>query len=414
MAESLLERLRKKDKKGFFKRSQSSVMYRTGFLPLDFRNGYIMKSVDINENVLSEYAATGITGGTFITIVGKTGVAKSTFAIQTAFNVVNQFAENAFVMHYDLEQALTYTRIKNITGASQKELDSKYILKQEKVFVEDIFDSIMAIAKEKEDNRNDYMYDTGLLDEFGEKLIAYVPTVVIIDSIPAMVSKDVPSEMEGGTAASRKAKVIAQFYHKLMPIIKTYNITIITINHINAKMEMNPFAKTQPQVMYLKMDEALPGGNAPMYYAHNLFKFVSSTKYKKADDGFDGFLVRIEILKSRTNKAGQSCQLVYNQDTGYDSMMSLYNYADECGLIEGRNPKRYIKGYDDIKFDARNFREEINEKPGIREALMNASLKKLSKLLSSGKSSDDDIKLNDDGITDYAENVFSKLFNEDE
>jgi hypothetical protein len=42
-----------------------------------------------------------------------------------------------------------------------------------------------------------------------------------------------------------------------MPVIKTYNITVMCINHINAKIEINPFAKSQPQLMYLKMDESL-------------------------------------------------------------------------------------------------------------------------------------------------------------
>lgn len=227
MAESLLDRLRKNDKKGYFDRTQTSVMYRTGFLPLDYRNGYVVKSIDLNENLLNEYAALGFTGGTFITVVGKTGVAKTTFMVQAAFNIVNQFTENAFVIHYDLEQALTYTRIKNITGGTQQELNDKYILRQEKNFIEDIFDSIMAIAKEKDANKKDYMYDTGLTDEFGKKIISYVPTVIIIDSIPTLESKGSPDEMEGGTAASRKAKAIAQFYKKLMPVIKTYNITVM-------------------------------------------------------------------------------------------------------------------------------------------------------------------------------------------
>jgi RecA/RadA recombinase len=65
------------------------------------------------------------------------------------------------------------------------------------------------------------------------------------------------------TYANRVAKELAQFYKKLMPVIKTYNITVIAINHINQKIEINPMQKTQPQVLYMKMDESIPGGNAP-------------------------------------------------------------------------------------------------------------------------------------------------------
>ena len=43
-----------------------------------------------------------------------------------------------------------------------------------------------------------------------------------------------------------------------MPIVKAYNIIIIAINHINSNVQINPFDKKQPQLLYLKMDESLP------------------------------------------------------------------------------------------------------------------------------------------------------------
>ena len=260
---SLLDNLRKNDKKGLFKTSQKSVTYPTGFTPFDYRNGYIVEVRDDEDKLVTQYPAVGITGGTFLTVIGKTGTAKTTWCVQAAYNIVKKFEENAFVVHYDLEQALSYTRVRNITGASQKDLRNKYIIKQEKNYIEDIFDTIMAISKEKETNKDQYTYDTGLLDEFGDPIKVFVPTVIIIDSIPTLSSKDVSDEMEGSTLANRTAKSIAQFYKRLMPVIKASNITVISVNHINAKIEINPFAKSQSQVMYLGQSESLPGGNAP-------------------------------------------------------------------------------------------------------------------------------------------------------
>lgn len=381
MANSLLDKLRAEDKKGLFSPSQVSINYNTGFLPFDYLNGYKVKVVDKQENVIDEYAATGLTGGTFVTVIGKSGVAKTTFVVQTAFNIVRKY-DNAFVMFYDLEQATNYTRIKNITGATQEELDNKFVLRQEKNYIEDIFDSIISIAKVKEANKKEFQYDTGLLDEFGNKIIAYVPTIAIIDSIPTLASKETDDEMKGGTDAARMAKVIKQFYSRLMPIIKTYNITIFTINHINAKMEINAFTKTQPQVMYLKQDESLPGGVAPIYYANTLIKFVSSTKFKKEDDGFDGFMVRAELLKSRTNKAGQSCNLVYNQVAGFDPILSLFQCAIDNDFVDGRNPYKYFKINKDVKFDSRKFKQLCLENEEIRNTLYDSINPYLNSLLS--------------------------------
>lgn len=197
MANSFLQKLRENDKNGLFASTQTSVSYNTGFIPLDYRNGQMVQVRDLKEKLIEEYPLTGIVGGTFITIIGKSGTAKTTFASQIAANIVRKFDDNALVIHYDLEQALSYTRIKNITGLTHAELNDKYILKQEKNFIEDIFDAITEIAKEKESDKKKYTYDTKLKDEFNQPIKAFVPTIVIIDSIPTLASKDAKAEMEG-------------------------------------------------------------------------------------------------------------------------------------------------------------------------------------------------------------------------
>lgn len=388
MANRALLRLREKDKKGLFKSTQTSICYPTLFYPFDYRNGYNVEVRNLEEKLITTYPSTGIVGGTFITIVGKTGTAKTTFAAQMASSIIKPF-KNAFVLHYDLEQALTYTRIKNITNLTQLELDDKYILKQEMNYIEDIMDAIIAIANDKEANRSELMYDTNLKDEFDRPIRAFEPTVIITDSIPTIASRPeikkdgtMSIEMEGGTYSNRVAKALAQFYKRLMPIIKAYNIIVIAINHINQKIEINPMMKSQPQVMYMKMDESMPGGNAPIYFANNLFKFVTYEKCNMADYGYDGFKVRCEFIKSRTNKAGQSCNLVYNQLTGFDPILTQLEFAMDNGLVEGKNPYRRITGYDSLKFDTRKFKKEFLTNDKLRFALFDKTIPILDRQLS--------------------------------
>lgn len=403
---SLMDRLRENDKKGLFKPSQTSISYPTGFLPFDFKNGYTVEVMDDDDKVLDTYASVGIRGGTFLTVIGKTGTAKTTFIVQTAFSMVRKF-ENAFIIYFDLEQVLSYTRVKKITGCGNRELKEKFLLKQEQNYIEDIFDTIMAIGKIKEDNKAEYTYDTGLRDELGDPIRTYVPTVVVIDSIPTLASKDTSDAMEGSTLGNRNAKIIAQFYKRLMPLIKKYNITVMAINHINAKIEINPFAKTQAQVMYLKLDESVPGGNAPLFYANNLLKFVSSTKFTMEKDGFDGFLVRIELLKSRTNKAGQSVEMIYDQEHGFSPMRTLLHLADTSGLIEGRNPYRYFKGHPEFKFDSRDV-GKILDNPDFRQTLMGVCMPVLKGYL--GESANERGNDVQKDVADYESNVLPALF----
>ena len=41
-------------------------------------------------------------------------------------------------------------------------------------------------------------------------------------------------------------------------MLKTANIILLIINHINQKVSINPMQRTKAQVGYLKVDETLP------------------------------------------------------------------------------------------------------------------------------------------------------------
>lgn len=147
-----------------------------------------------------------------------------------------------------------------------------------------------------------------------------------------------------------------------------------------------------------------------MYYANNLIKFVSSTKFTKEKDGFDGFLLRMDLLKSRTNKAGQSAELIYTQEYGFDPMRTLYYLAESNGLIEGRNPYRYVKGFPEIKFDSRDFAKAIkNDK--LKDALLSSTQSVLRGYLGDSPSTHGEDSKAD--MADYTQNVLPALFDED-
>lgn len=392
----LLERLKKKDKKGVFNPSTSDISYMTGFAPLDYRNGYMMQCFDDDDNVVGEYPSLGVVGGSMITIVGKSATAKTTLGIQIGTNIIRQFPDGMMI-HYDLEAATNYSRVKSITGFKQSELGQKYILKKDQGYIEDITDAIVEICHTKESYKDEFMYDTGLKDEFNNPIKHFVPTVILIDSIPSLRSRpDVITDKEtkakleqvevgNSMARNRDVQKISNMYANLMGMIRKYNVTIITINHIKKKIETNMFAKTQAQIMWLKPDESLPGGDASVYYANNIFKNVSigGTKATKEEDGYDGFAIRCELVKSRTNKAGQSCVLIYDQAKGFDPALSLLQFAREEGLIGGaRKNARYFIGHEDVKFNEKDFVNEFISREEVRFAAHDVTIPLLTSQLS--------------------------------
>lgn len=415
---SLNSVLLKNDKRGLFKQSAVSIGYPTGFYPLDYRNGYITKVYGANDEVIREYNNIGIFGGTFNTIIGKTGTAKTTLAAQMAVNISNYCWKNygipAEIYHIDAEQASNYTRIKNITNLPTTHLKNIYHINQESTFIEDIYESIEEIVKAKEQYKETFIVNTGILDEFGDEIKVFVPTIIIIDSLPSIATNEgKDGGLKTGTYANRLAKAISRFYKQCMPLVKKYNLIVIVINHINAKIEIGP-VPTAPQTMYLKMDESVPGGAAPLYYAHNLFKIVSEQKlYLDKDDMVDGFRARIELLKSRSNKAGKFCRLIYDQERGFDPYLSLYDYLKtDKDAIGGRNPSRYIKGLEDVKFDDRNMRSVVDTNEEVRRALVTIGTALLKEVLSDTKFNDTTPSVSD--IQTIYENLNESYSNDNE
>ena len=433
---SLNQLLLKDDKKGLFKHSAVTLGFPTGFLPLDYRNGYIAKVFNDKDEVVSQYTNIGIFDGTFNTIIGKTGVAKTTLAVQMAANIsrycLRKFHIPAEIYHIDAERAFDYMRAKVVTNLSINDLRTIYHIYKEDTTIEDIQERFEEIAVKKEENKKIFKIKTGILDIFGDEIELYVPTIVIIDSLPSISlrgkkgGKDESEKQEvakikeqagkkDDMEANRIAKAISRFYKQMMGIIKKYNIIVFVINHINKKIEVGPMP-TAPQTMYLKMDEAIPCGFAPLYYAHNIFKIVLDEKFdtSKKDKGypFDGFRARIELLKSRSNKAGKFCHLVYDQEYGFDPYYSLYDYLkNDMDLIGGRNPYRYIKGFEDVKFDDRNFREVVKENDEVYSALFSVANVALEQVLSNTKFNSSDSPSPSD-ISNIYENLSASYQND--
>lgn len=263
MKNLLVKALRANSKKGEFDSNASVISYKTGFPVLDYFLGYKVNVFDDEDKIADTYNCIGITGGSFVTFIGKPSTSKTTTAVQVASNIVRPF-KNGTVIHYDLEQAQNYSRIQALNKFSMKQMaEGKYILRQENNSIDDIYEAIMKIYFEKTQNPDEYQYDTGKLNEFGKPIIMFEPTVVIIDSIASLSQgvnendkADVKkiSELEGNTYANRVARDISQFYTKLMPRLRAANIIVIAINQIKTKVDVG-VTKSASQIMYLKQDE---------------------------------------------------------------------------------------------------------------------------------------------------------------
>lgn len=260
--------------------------YKTGIAPLDYYLGYMLSVFKEDNTVDYTYPCLGFNGGCNVLTIGKSSTAKTSVDLFIAAMIVRPY-ENGLIIHYDLEQAMNMTRAKAMTRFSVNELKDKYVLRQMNSTIEDIKKMIMEIYKTKTSNPKQYMYDSGKKDEFGNPVVMYQPTVILIDSIPTLVTKlnegnakewQKLEEVTSQTDRMRLTGEIGRFYTDVLPYLRAANIMVFSINHIKVNPQMG-IVKSPAELLYLKQDEALL---KVVYHANQLEEPYTAMCIKKS------------------------------------------------------------------------------------------------------------------------------------
>ena len=243
-----------------------------------------------------------------------------------------------------------------------------------------IQEMIAKIYFEKMRQKGKLLFDADYYDEFKQPIKVFQPTVIIIDSLATVLSETFNPEsskdasdaekMRSNTDGARDAKTLRGFLKDILPLCKEANILIYGINHINQNMGMNSFLPVAKQQNFLKQDESIPGGRSLIYSAQNIIKLVARTSdsFSEDTDGFNGYVVMIEPVKSSSNQSGNnskgiSFELVFSQKTGFDSLRSLILYGRDEGIILGNKPKMKFKDDDSFTFNWKNLYTEVQNHP---------------------------------------------------
>lgn len=376
----LLAALKENDKKNLFSTNVTTIFHKTGFPLIDYYFGAVMNVHDELGKIIKQEPRIGQAAGTFNLIIGNTGSAKTTLAVQIAGNIIRQYA-NANAILFDCEQRTDISRCENITKLPSSYFQNdKFMVKSGTVSLETIQEMIVKTYVTKMKLKKEIMVNSGFKDEFGKDIMIFPPTVIIIDSITTVLnetfSPDSAKEasdaekMRGNTEGARDAKTLKGFFKDILPLCKEGNIIVYGINHINTNMSMNAFIPVAKQQNFLKQDESIPGGKTMLYYPHNIIKLTAkpSDDFSEDSDGFKGHMVMVEPIKSSSNQSGNnskglSFEMVFSQKDGFDSLRSMIIYGKEYGLIEGNKSRMKFKDDDSFTFSFKNIYKEKNEKP---------------------------------------------------
>jgi RecA/RadA recombinase len=326
-----------------------------------------------------KYYSLGITDGSLTTIIGRSGCGKTTWALQSAANIVRPFP-NSYIIHEDIEGGIVESRKQQLTQFYGEDFKKKYIARNTGITNENFYQRIKMLYDLKMMNYKEYEYDTGLYDTTGNRIYKLQPTVVLLDSVAMLMPEKYTEEEEisGQMAATATAKANNALFKRIIPMLKSANIIFIAINHVRKKVELNPFSHTKAQVSYLKPDEYMPGGDMPGYLANVLLRFDDSKLNPDKTYGIDGSLVDIHLLKSRNAKAGQYCTMVFNQAEGFDNDLSTFVLLKDNDKIKGAGAYQYVEGHPEYKFTQKKFKTMLQENSEFRDIVSECAFKVLS------------------------------------
>lgn len=237
--------------------AEFDVAYSTGFLALDFANGCMVHVRSSTRQFA--YRSVGITDGSMVMVIGRSGCGKTTFCIQAGANIIRPF-KTSCVFEDNIEGGLTSTRRAALSKFSDQEVDARFICRNSGITAENFYERIKMIHDMKLENRTEFEYDTGLVDDRGNRIYKLEPTVYILDSIALLMPEKYTDEDElsGQMAATAAAKANTAIFKRIMPMLKSANIILFVINHITQHISLNAYSMPKAQVSYLKPEEALP------------------------------------------------------------------------------------------------------------------------------------------------------------
>lgn len=360
---------------------EQDVAYPTGFLGFDFMNGTVIHVQ--SEDIDFKYNSVGVVDGSIVMVIGRAGCGKTTFTIQSSAEIIKPYP-TAAIYHDNIEGGIIQSRLETLTDLYGQDLEDVYIARNSGVNTENVYERIKMIHDLKMANRAEYEYNTGLFDEKAQPIIKLEPTVYILDSLAMLMPDKLTEEetMSGQMSTTAAAKTNAQLFRRITPLLKAANIIFFVINHITEQVDISMFAKKKSQLSFLKQGETLPGGRTPIYLSNLLIRLDDNSRLKDSEGfGIAGSIVEFTLLKSRSSAAGNSINLVFDFNKGFDRELSLFQLLKEKGYVNGAGAYLYLGDHKEVKFAQKNFKAKLQESEELQQIFTEVAYKALYDLI---------------------------------
>lgn len=157
-------------------------------------------------------------------------------------------------------------------------------------------------------------------------------SVVVVDSVAALVSKKELEGDMGDAVMGMQARLMSQALRKLSGVVAKTNTILIFTNQIRQKIGVmfgNP--------------ETTPGGLALKFYASVRMEVRKGQTIKEGNEQI-GNEVNVKVVKNKVGRPFRKATFSILYNTGVDKASGLFDLAKAVGVLEQRGAFVYYKG----------------------------------------------------------------------
>ena len=390
----------------FKKNTLVDYCYPTGISVIDYALGYEVNVKDEAGNIIKKRICLGLQAGSFNVLTGATQSFKTTLGMQMCANVA--YANNGNVIHIDAENRLALQRAKTLTKLPESWFEGdfpRYAIKNGAIGYDTLQNYVTEVYENKMKHKDVLLKDTGEVDDHNQPIKLMPPTVMFVDSISDVISKeydirdkkewDKQKEMRSNTDGMQNAKTLKGVISDILPMMKEANIIVLVIAHENANVAMTAYAGPKKQFQYGNKDIKISGGKAVEYNASALMTFTGEIKedsrYHISTDGFEGNTVLFEPTKVSTNESGNEKTglgfriVIDKRRNGADNLRTLILFLNQRGRLKGN--KAGFKVIDNKgeelteRFTWKKVYDDFKENPVTYKTFMLTAKEELEKLI---------------------------------
>ena len=92
-------------------------------------------------------------------------------------------------------------------------------------------------------------------------------------------------------------------------------------------------------------------------------------------------MVEAKIIKSRSNAAGNTVKLVFDQFNGFDNLLSNFTFLKDQGQMGGAGRSYYLPNYDKVKFAQKEFKAKFYADANLQKKFYELLIPELEKFV---------------------------------